>query len=317
VRTVDVSRSDILDQLSGCDGFMWRHGHLPYHRQIARRLLPVIERELGLAVYPDQKTCWHYDDKISQYYLFTAAGIPMPETWVWFDYEQAMQWADAARFPLVLKLWSGSASENVCMVKDRAEAMKWIGRLFIQGVANMNEFSDPPLKAFVRRLRHSARVLLKGRFRNRPWELHRNYILAQEFVEDNDFDTRVVVIGNRAFAKRRYNRPGDFRASGTANVDCDPTGIDLRAVRLAFQAAQRLGAQSLAFDILRRREEHLVTEVSYTYPSKAQHDCPGHWEMTDGGLVWAEGHMWPEEAQIQDFLARIEQRRQWPSRVCV
>ena len=33
------------------------------------RLLPVIEKELGLVVYPDQNTCWHYDDKIAQYYL--------------------------------------------------------------------------------------------------------------------------------------------------------------------------------------------------------------------------------------------------------
>ena len=52
---------------------------------IARRLLPVIERELGLTVYPDQNTCWHYDDKIAQAHLFKVAGIPAPETWVWFD----------------------------------------------------------------------------------------------------------------------------------------------------------------------------------------------------------------------------------------
>jgi glutathione synthase/RimK-type ligase-like ATP-grasp enzyme len=316
VRTVDVFRADILDQLRGCDAFMWRHGHLPHHRQIARRLLPVVERELGLQVYPDQKTCWHYDDKISQYYLFKAARIPMPDTWVWFSFEQAMSWAESARYPFVIKLWSGTASQNVHLVQDFKEAERWIRMLFGQGVAGMNEFSEPALKRVLKRLRAAVGVLAKGRF-NRPWELHRNYLLAQEFVAGNEYDIRVVVIGKRAFAKRRYNRPGDFRASGTTRVDYNPAGIDVNALHLAFRAAERLGTQSLAFDILRRRDECLITEISYTYPSRPQFDCPGHWEKTDDGLVWVEGHMWPEEAQVQDFLVRLEERRYCRRLVCV
>ena len=47
VRLVDVYQPDILKQLEGCDGFMWRFVHKSDHLQIARRLLPVIERELG------------------------------------------------------------------------------------------------------------------------------------------------------------------------------------------------------------------------------------------------------------------------------
>ena len=179
VRTVEVHRADILDQIRGCDAFMWRHGHLPQHRQIARRLLPVIEKELGIEVYPDQKTCWSYDDKISQYYLLTALQVPMPKTWVWFDCEQAMNWVETATFPLVIKLWAGTASENVRLVNNSTEAKKWIRRLFTHGVANIKEFSEPPLKALYKRLRCSAKTLLRGYSHNRPWELHKNYILVQ------------------------------------------------------------------------------------------------------------------------------------------
>lgn len=317
VQTVDVHRADILDQIRGCDGFMWRHGHLPQHRQIARRLLPVIEKDLGIEVYPNQKTCWSYDDKISQYYLLTALQVPMPKTWVWFDCEQAMNWIETATYPLVIKLWTGTASQNVSMINNSTEAKKWIRRLFTHGVANIKEFSDPPLKALCKRLRRSAQILHKGSSYNRPWELHKNYILAQEFIEGNAFDTRVVVIGNRAFAKRRFNRPGDFRASGSANVDRDPAKIDINAIILAFQTAQRLQTQSLALDILRRGDENLVIEISYTYPSWAQHDCPGHWKMTEDGVVWIEGQMWPEEAQLQDFLNRIEEKHCRKNQLCV
>jgi len=61
---------------------MWRHAHFGVAPQISRRLLPVLERELGLVIYPDQNTCWHFDDKIAQAYLFKVHGIPTPETLV-------------------------------------------------------------------------------------------------------------------------------------------------------------------------------------------------------------------------------------------
>ena len=39
----------------------------------------------------------------------------------------------------------------------------------------------------------------------------RGYVYFQDFIPDNQFDTRVTVIGNRAFAFIRKVRPGDFR----------------------------------------------------------------------------------------------------------
>ena len=85
VRWVDVRRADILEQVRGCDGFMWRWAQFQGMYEIAHRLLPVLEFRLGLALYPDWNTCWHYDDKIAERYLLEAAGLPIPRTWVWFD----------------------------------------------------------------------------------------------------------------------------------------------------------------------------------------------------------------------------------------
>lgn len=111
VRWVDVYKADILEQLAGCDGFMWRHAHHSGMWHIARRLLPVLERELKLAVYPDQTTCWHYDDKIAQTYLFQALGVPTPRNWVWFDRDAAHAWAQEAEYPMV-RLVGSSLSDN-------------------------------------------------------------------------------------------------------------------------------------------------------------------------------------------------------------
>jgi hypothetical protein len=314
VRWVNVYHADILKQLRGCDGFMWRYGQRGGMVQIAQRLLPVIERELGLMVYPDQNTCWHFDDKIAQAHLFEALRIPTPRTWVWFEADAARRWAATARYPVVLKLWAGASSENVRLVRSAREAEWWIGRLFGNGVFQLSERWVQPLGPRSR-IRAAAKMLLRGTGPPPPearWDLHKNYVLFQEFLPGNDFDTRVTVIGKRAFGFRRSNRPGDFRASGSGRIDWNQEALHPSAFRLAFEVAARLRTQSVAIDLLRKGADLLVAEVSYTYNSRAVHDCPGHWELDgapeSGELTWRDGHMWPEEAQVADLLARLRHR---------
>jgi ribosomal protein S6-L-glutamate ligase RimK-like protein len=313
-RAVDVRRADILEQVRGCHGFMWRHEHTPDSRQIARRLLPVLEREMGLAVYPDQRTCWHFDDKIAQAYLLEAAGIPVPKTWIWFDRDLASAWARDAAYPLVLKLWGGAGSTNVRLVRSFEEAKEWLARLFGPGLYGLDSASVNPWRRTGRVLKGAARTVTRGRplyeaFLRRPfWELHRGYVLFQEFLPGNAWDTRVTVIGRRAFAYRRMNRPGDFRASGSGNFNTDPSQIDMETVKLAYRVAERLGTQSVAIDGLRRGEERVVGEISYAYVSWMVQSCPGHWERSGDGIAWVDGNMWPEEAHVSDFLTRLGAR---------
>ncbi len=314
VHWVDVYRADILDQLDGCDGFMWRHGHSLEMQQVARRLLPVIERELGLAVYPDQATGWHYDDKIAQAHLLRALRLPTPQTWAWFDRAAAERWARSADYPVVMKLSSGAGSENVRRIDSPEQALDRIAVLWTSGVGDLSDASLRPAP-WLGRVRDAARALVRGRPPHQHGlrqGLHYGYALFQEFLAGNEWDTRVTVIGKRAFAFRRFNRPGDFRASGSGALDPNPDAIDLPTVRLAFEAARRLGSQSVAIDGLRRGDERLIAEASYTYMSSAVADCPGHWELRgdprSGDLSWVSGRMWPEDAQIEDFIERLVRR---------
>jgi glutathione synthase/RimK-type ligase-like ATP-grasp enzyme len=314
VRWVDVFRPDILDQLAGCQGFLWRHGHYADHRGVARRLLPVIENRLGLCVYPDQNTCWHYDDKITQSYLLAAAGIPMPETRVFWTADGARRGLEDARYPLVLKLWSGAGSRNVRLVRSAAEALPWVDRLFGPGVYQLFEEEGFHPRRALGRARRGLRWILTGRRWNPGtwWDLHKNYLMVQEFIPGNEYDTRVTVIGRRAFGFRRLNRARDFRASGSGRIEFDPAGVDPKFIRLAFRVAADLKMQSCAVDGLWKDGFPVITEVSYTYASWAIRECPGHWEMEgdpqSAPLAWVPGPLWPEEAQMDDFLRRLDAR---------
>ncbi|MDF1579417.1 MAG: hypothetical protein P1P74_01415 [Desulfuromonadales bacterium] len=293
---VNVYHADIIEQLRGCHGFMWRFAHTPAMCQIAKTLLPALERHSGILVYPDQHTCWHYDDKAAQANLFALTGTPTPKTWVWYDQAAALDWAREADYPLVMKLRSGAGSTNVRLIHSFADATCWIKKIFSGGVESID-----PQKKTTNRLRQVARLLVRGEARQ-PWSLHKNYVLFQEFLPGNDFDTRVTVIGNRAFAFRRFNRGDDFRASGSDRLDHNPDHISSEMIQLALQTAEKLDMQSCAMDFLWRDEEPVIGEISYTYASWAVHKCPGHW---DKNLTWHKGQMWPEEAQATDFMARL------------
>lgn len=314
VRWVDVYRPDILEQLQGCHGFMWRWGHFGGMGAIARRLLPVIERELGLIVYPNQNTCWHYDDKVAQSYLLKAKGIPIPKTWTWYRSSDAQVWFEQeVCFPVVLKLSGGAGSENVILIRSLQEAKWWIGRMFSVGVFNLKDSVNNEKRWGLRkRVKGAGKALLLGRplWAPRPTaglEFHKGYMLVQEFLPNNQYDTRVTVVGNRAFAFHRKNRPNDFRASGSGALDYNTDSIDIEFVRLAFRTSLALGTQSIAIDGLYNCiQQPVVAEVSYTYVSSAIRDCSGHWVqdgcVDDGHLAWVGGSMWPEEAQIADYI---------------
>jgi hypothetical protein len=262
-------------------------------------------------VFPTWKTIWHFDDKIAQNYLLQLADIPIPRTWVFWHRKQALEFCRNAYYPLVIKLTSGIVSENVALLNNVVEAEYWIRRLFSSGTVDLKQLHLRPYAVYSR-LRTALKILLTGEPPNlgARTDLQKGYLLIQEFLPDNRFDTRITVIGNRAFGFRRFNRPNDFRASGSGEIDWDREQIDLETVRLAFWVAQHLQTQSIAIDCLRRGDEYVVNEISYYYEGWALHACPGHWKLygdvKTGQLEWVEGQMQPEDAILEDFLDRLK-----------
>ncbi len=317
VKWLDLLGPEPLKQVAGCAGVMWHWYHYPSEiRWAALPILRTLEEHLHLSVFPDQATCWHFDDKIAQAHLLEALDIPHPKTWIFWRKAEALAWCAGAGYPVVAKLAGGAGSQNVRLVRSAAEARDYVGSCF-SGSGIVVRPGLPPgawarpwarLKRAAKRAAQAAPYVLANRFPALPdqthWMPHKNYALFQEFLPDNEFDTRVTVIGARAFAFRRLNRPGDFRASGSGRLDPDPRAVDLRCVEAAFAAARKLGAQSMAFDFLfqGRGGAPVVGEISYAYADWAVEQCPGHW---DAGLQWHAGRLWPEEAHVEDFLARI------------
>ena len=308
---LDATQADFFERVRECDGFMWWYAHLPFPRNFARRVVSAVEHGMGIPVFPTWETVWHFDDKVGQHYLLRAAGIPTAPTSVFWYRRAALDHCRAAAYPLVLKLAGGITSENVQMLKTFGEAEYWIGRMFGAGATTLVR-PAAGLRGAAGRMKDSLRLLLKGTMPldSLRSDVQRGYLLVQEFLPGNDHDTRVTVIGNRAFGFRRMNRPGDFRASGSGRIDFDPEKVDPEIVRLAFRAQRKLRCQSLAIDGMYHQGRPVIVEISYYYEGWALAECPGHWELRgspeDGHLDWVPGKVRPDDAILEDFLAALD-----------
>lgn len=308
VEKVDIfSNTDSsLESLSRCDGFMWWFAQPLSVSRPGRKLIASLAHINKIPIFPNLNTIWHFDDKVAQYYLLSLAGIPTPKAWVFWQESDAKKFIDQAVFPIVLKLSSGVISKNVELIRDRDSAYRHIHALFNSGMYALPP--NLPFRWFARRVSETMRVFLS---KKTDEEFHKGYLLLQQYLPNNDFDTRITVIGKRAFGFRRHNRPGDFRASGSGRIDWDPALISLDTVELAFRTAKLLGTQSLALDILRAGDQPVVIEISYYYEGWAIAECPGHWEQDDKTLelTWVDGPVRPEDAIWEDFIAQFDHDR--------
>ncbi|MCB2211333.1 hypothetical protein KQI52_04400 [bacterium] len=314
-KIVDAYSISILADLHDCDGFLWHWQHNEAEPLLfATRLIKAVE-EMGLLVFPDTATCWHYDDKVAQKYLLEAVDAPLAPVWVFYDKQAALRWVAEASWPKVWKLRRGAGSSQVKLIRSRAEAEKVIRRAFGRGWVPVERATSDVairfrgaggLRGKIDLIKRAPRGLLKLAKRRKLVAPERGYFYAQEFIPRNEFDTRITVIGDRIFGFRRFVRPGDFRASGSGRIDYDASAVDLECVKIARDVAKRLRTQSCAFDFVHTPDgDPLIVEISYAYLASAIHNCAGHWNSE---LEWVEGPVWPEDAMIEDLVAAIERK---------
>ncbi len=302
-----VEQPDFWEQLRSLSLLIMRFQDYDSDLQLARDILPVIEEDYEIPCYPSLATGWHYDDKVRQYFRLKAHDFPMTESWVFYDRSAALEWADATPYPVVFKLRGGAGSANVILVKTPSQAKKLIRSMFGSGLYPKRLLTPGSVRIqhfdLYRELHRMAGNLYrrsKGVDTSPLWKLNKNYVLFQKFLPGNDWDTRVTVIGGRAFAFRRMVRDNDFRASGSGRINYEMDEIDMRCVEIALKISKKMHFQSMAYDFLiNEAGEPEFCEISYTYLSSAVHACPGYW---DEALNWHEGNFWPEHLHLIDAL---------------
>ena len=125
-------------------------------------------------------------------------------------------------------------------------------------------------------------------------------VYFQEFIPNNNCDTRIVVVGGKAAAERRMVRENDFRASGSGQFSYD--NINIEAIKIAIDVAKRLKLQAVAFDFVEDENSNpLIVEISYGFGTSGIDNAPGYW---DSSLTWHEDKFNPQEWMMEEVLGK-------------
>lgn len=305
---VDSHEDRFWDDLAGSRLFIMFLGQTQMHLQRQINLITTIDRYLKIPCFPNWDMVWHFDDKVAQQHLLEAMSFPVAKSHVFWNKELALEWADKTSYPKVFKLKGGAGSLNVVIVNSQRHANLLINKMFSKGIRSGRVPGVDLLSIF----RGSYKTMFKSYLKEllydigarsstiEDWSRHQGYAYFQDFLPGNTYDTRVTVIGDRAFGFLRHNRHNDFRSSGSGNIDFTPDRVDMRMIKAAFKISQALNFQTMAYDFLfDAKREPVVNEMCCQFADWAIYQCPGFW---DADLNWHEGHYWPQYLQLQDLL---------------
>lgn len=310
-KVVNAFDDDIIAQSEDCDAFMWHHHPAIFKDVIvAKKILYSLEHS-GIKVFPNFRTGWHFDDKVAQKYLFESMDIPHVPSFIFYDKKEAIKWAKKTNYPKVFKLKGGAGAANVKLAKNRKEAISLIKTAFSDGFPQFNPV-DNLIERFnkLRNGKDTYLGVLKGVGRlaiqtnfSKLQPPEKGYAYFQEFMPNNKFDIRVIVIGDRAFAIKRLVRENDFRASGSGNIIYDPSEINIECIKMAFSINDKVNSQSIAFDfIFDEQNKPLIVEISYGFAIEAYDYCQGYW---DRNMSWNEGQFNPQEWILINLIEEL------------
>jgi len=294
-KIVNAYDTDIIQQVDDCTAFMWHHTQCDYRDKLfAKQLIYSLEAK-GLKVFPHFHTTWHFDDKVGQKYLLEAIGAPLVPSYVFYDKKEAVEWVNQTTFPKVFKLRGGAGSANVQLVPTKKDAIRLVNRAFGKGFPQFNRRGN--LKERIRKYKEGKDTLwgvCKGIGRLFiPTELakmvgpEKGYVYFQDFIPNNTFDIRIIIVANKAFAIKRLTRKNDFRASGSGMIIYNKEEIDEQCVKIAFIVNEKIKSQSIAFDFVFDADNNpMIVEISYGFIKEVYDPCEGFWNKD---LNWHEG----------------------------
>ena len=298
-KIVDIFSNNWMEQIqdSSIDCFLLRPpGEIEREKILFDERLYIISKILGLKTYPSYEEVAIYENKKLLSSYLEAMEIPHPETTVFLNKKEAMNFVDKNVFPLVGKTSIGASGSGVTIIRNKKEALNYIKKGFSNkgvktrfgpnratghpGQWTKKAAKDP--KYFLRKIKSYY-----NRYKNRQ----RGYIIFQEYIT-HDYEWRVVGIGDSYFAHQKIKQ-GE-KASGTKGIDyVKPPEKLLDAIRLL---SEKTGFKSMAYDLFEDGQGgYLVNEMQTVFGHVQDYICavngkPGRYLYQNKQWIFEEGN---------------------------
>ena len=236
-KLLNLHRSDWVEAFasSGCDAFLaWPCSFLTVWKDMFDDRLRILEQDMGKLVYPTCRETWIYENKRRLRDWLKVHNLPHVPTWVFYERQEAEEFASKANLPLVLKTNLGASHSGVWIIRHRREALRFVKKAFASG------------------------LLAEGRDRrDREWHV----IYFQEYLP-NVREWRMMRIGNSYFGYRK-EKVGDFHSgSGTWSWEDPPKAL----LNLLHDITETHGFSSMDIDFFETADgRYLINELQTVF----------------------------------------------------
>ncbi|MFC2171119.1 hypothetical protein ACFLU6_00635 [Acidobacteriota bacterium] len=119
---------------SKCDVLLiWPDAFLSIWGDMIKDRVEVINRDLGIPVFPLLEEIWLYEDKRRMVYWMQAHNVPHPRTWIFYNVSECRDFIASCDLPIVFKASFGAASSGVRVMRKRMELDKLVTGVFKRG----------------------------------------------------------------------------------------------------------------------------------------------------------------------------------------
>lgn len=286
---INAYQNGSIEKLKNFNVLLMMFGGYSYKDIRFARNIIYTAKKMGLKVFPDFNESWHFDDKIAESILLDSIGAPIPKYWMFFSFDSLKDWANSySEYPIVAKLKNGSGSNNVKLIRNSDQLIKYGKKMFGKGYdpapsflfkAKSNIKSAKTKDLFIKRMKLIPHFLRTLKFaKELPKE--RGYVYLQEFIPNDGYDLKIVVVGDKISYIGRKNRKGDFRASGGGDLVYDRNMVAQNVINSAFKVSDELKTQCIGFDYIvdSRTGQGVIVEMSYGFNHSALLNAGGYWD---------------------------------------
>lgn len=300
----DLCSVDCLDRIlkSDIDFFVQRpEGDLEYVKSMYDEKLYIITKILNKKVFPSYEESLIYENKKLLSYFLKVKNILHAKTDVFYYKEEAREYIENVKFPIVAKTTIGASGSGVEILKNYKQANGYIKKAFgKKGITrrfgpnpskgNMKiwikkSIKDPML--FVAKLNSYIR-------RNKSGQ--KNFVIFQEYIE-HEFEWRVTKCGNYYYAYQKLKLFGKCSGSGIGGHDIEPPMELLDYVR---HICEENNFVSMAVDILSSKDNRFRINEMQTHWGVDHDDCmfidnkKGIYKY-ENGWQFIEGDFWQND----------------------
>lgn len=299
-KVINPYKIGVINELMKFDIILWHYSNYSFKDMLmAKNILFTLEDQ-GKKVFPSFKDAWHFDDKLAETYLLESINAPIPQSFYYYnlnDLEKAVREKEIS-FPIIAKLRNGSGSHNVKKLNNAEELINYGKKMFTSGLssapslmykASSNIKSSKNLKTFLNRAKRIPEFL-RSLANAKKFNIERGYVYLQEFVPNDGYDLKIVVIGDKLSYIGRNIRQGEFRASGGGDLFYDKSKVTKNVIDSAFKTSDQLGFICMGYDYVvdSITGEGKIIEISYGFSHHAVQEAKGYFNREG---QWIEGEL--------------------------